>query len=266
MEAIVDVLTQSGMRSQWHACMLAWLLFFLPVMLFATSRVRAGRRVNLRSLAGFDALQGLSARAAESGQTLHVSLGVSGISGEDTAATLAGLTVLDYLAEQGVTFDVPPLVTVADPTLLPAAQGVLQHAYARQGDVENYDPRRVHLISPEPTAYAAGVMDMLEHEPLAANIMIGNFGDEYLLMGEVGVKKGISQIGGATNPQTLPFVFASADQVLIGEEIFAGGAYLASLPTHIGSLVAQDVMRLLGVVTIVLLVLAKLIVKLIGLA
>jgi hypothetical protein len=185
-------------------------------------------------------------------------MGVSGISGGETAATLAGLTVLDYLAEQGATFDAPPLVTVADPTLLPVAQDTLRHAYAGQGTVENYDPKQVRLISPEPTAYAAGVMDMLEHEPLAANITIGNFGDEYLLMGEVGAKKDISQIGGATNPQTLPFVFALADQVLIGEEIFAGGAYLASLPAHIGSLVAQDVMRLLGVVVILLLVIARL--------
>jgi hypothetical protein len=259
VEVIVDILTQSGMKSQWHACMLVWLLFFLPVMLFATSRVRAGRVVNLRPLAGFDALRGLSARAAESGQTLHVSMGISGISNEETAATLAGLTVLDYLAEQGAIFDAPPMVTVADPTLFPVAQDVLRHAYARQGNIENYDPKQVRLISPDPTAYAAGVMDVLGHEPLAANIMIGNFGDEYLLIGEVGAKKGISQIGGATNPQTLPFVFASADQVLIGEEIFAGGAYLAFLPAHIGSLVAQDVMRLLGVVAIVLLVLAKLI-------
>ncbi len=258
MEVIVDILTKSGMRSEWHACMLAWLLFFLPVMLFATSRIRAGRVVNLRPLAGFDALRGLSAQAAESGQTLHISLGVGGVSGEDTAATLAGLTVLDYLAKQGATFDAPPTVTVADPTLLPVAQDVLRHAYARQGDMENYDPKQVRLISPEPIAYAAGVMDMLGHEPLAANIMIGNFGPEYLLMGEVGAKKGISQIGGATNPQTLPFVLASADQVLIGEEMFAGGAYLASLPAHIGSLVAQDVMRLLGVMIIVLLVLARL--------
>lgn len=239
--------------------MFAWLISFLPLMLYATSRVRAGHGVNLRPLAGFGALRGLSARAAESGQALHVSLGVSGISGEDTAATLASLTVLDYLAEQGATFDSPPIVTVADPTLLPAAQDVLRHAHARQGDVESYDPKQVRLISPDPTAYAAGVMDVLGHEPLAANIMIGNFGDEYLLMGEVGTQKGISQIGGATNPQTLPLVFASADQVLIGEEIFAGGAYLASLPAHIGSLVAQDVMRLLGVVAIVLLVLARLV-------
>jgi hypothetical protein len=259
VEVIVDILTGSVMRSGWHACMLAWLLFFLPVMLLATSRVRAGHVVNLRPLAGFDALRGLSARAAESGQKLHVSAGVSSISGEETAATLAGLTVLDYLAEQGATFDAPPIVTVADPTLLPVAQDVLRHAYARQGDIENYDAKQVRLISPEPIAYAAGVMDVLGHEPLAANIMIGNFGDEYLLMGEVGAKKGISQIGGATNPQTLPFVFASADHVLIGEEIFAGGAYLASLPAHIGSLVAQDVMRLLGVGVIVLLILARLI-------
>lgn len=259
MEVIVDILTRSGMRSEWHACMLVWLLAFLPVMLFATSRIRAGHRVSLRPLAGFDALRGLSARAAESGQTLHVSLGVKGISGEDTAATLAGLMVLDYLAEQGATFDAPPIVTVADPTLLPVAQDVLRHAYARQGDIEKYDPKQVRLISPEPTAYATGVMDVLGHEPLAANIMIGSFGDEYLLMGEVGAQKGISQIGGATHPQTLPFVFASADQVLIGEEIFAGGAYLTALPAHIGSLMTQDVMRLLGVVIIILLVMAKLI-------
>jgi uncharacterized MAPEG superfamily protein len=259
MEVIVDILTQSFIRSGWHACMLAWLLFFLPVMLLATARVRAGRTVNLRPLAGFDTLRGLSARAAESGQTLHVSAGVSGISGGETAATLAGLTVLDYLAGQGATFDAPPIVTVADPTLLPMAQDVLRHAYARQGDVENYDPKQVRLISPEPTAYAAGVMDVLGHEPLAANIMIGNFGDEYLLMGEVGAQKDIDQIGGATNPQTLPFVFASTDQALIGEEIFAGGAYLASLPAHIGSLVAQDVMRLLCAVITVFLVLAKLV-------
>ena len=244
------------------ACMLVWLLVFLPLMLFATSRIRAGHRVNLRPLVGFDALRGLSARAAESGQTLHVSLGVSGISGQDMAATLAGLTVLDYLAEQGATFGAPPLVTVADPTLLPLAQDVLRHAYARQGDIEHYDPKQVRLISPEPIAYAAGVMDVLEHEPLAANIMVGNFGDEYLLMGEVGAKKGVSQVAGATRPQTLPFVFASADQVLIGEEMFAGGAYLASLPAHIGSLIAQDVMRLLGIGAIVLLALARLVAQL----
>jgi hypothetical protein len=57
---------------------------------------------------------------------------------------------------------------------------------------------------------------------------------------------------GASAPQTLPFVLASTDQPLIGEEMYAAGAYLASLPTHVGSLVAQDWLRVLIVLAIVI--------------
>ena len=45
------------------------------------------------------------------------------------------------------------------------------------------------------------------------------------------------------NPNTLPFIYASADETLLGEEIYAAGAYLQQKPTHIGSLLSQDTMR-----------------------
>jgi hypothetical protein len=38
-------------------------------------------------------------------------------------------------------------------------------------------------------------------------------------------------------------VYASAGQTLLGEEIYAAGAYLQKRPAHLGSLVAQDTMR-----------------------
>jgi hypothetical protein len=89
-------------------------------------------------------------------------------------------------------------------------------------------------------AYAAGVTGLLEREPLTANIMVGAFGDEYLLIGETGARRGVHQVVGTTDPRTLTFVFASADDTLIGEEIFAGGAYTARLPIQIGSLLTED--------------------------
>ena len=106
------------------------------------------------------------------------------------------------------------------------------------------------MVAPAPTAYAAGVMGLLDRQPFSANVMIGAFGDEYLLMGETGARKGMHQVVGAADPRTLPFVYATAEEALIGEEMFAGGAYTAGRPVQIASLVAEDWIRWLVVLGI----------------
>ena len=244
MEVILDLLAQSGLSDR-AAVMLALLLVFALLILFFAVRVRRGWRPDFRSIPGFEALHGLASQAAETGQALHISLGLGGIGGDTTGETLAGLTVLEYLSTQPAFCEAPPIVTVADPSLLPAAQDVLRHAYLRRGELGRCDLTRVRFIAPQPVAYAGGVMGLLSREELTANIMVGSFGDEYLLMGEAGATKGVSQIVGAASSQTLPFVFASADHMLMGEEMFAAGAYLSLHPAHIGSLIAQDWLRFL---------------------
>lgn len=219
---------------------LVLLLLLLPVLFFLTYRVRAGKAGKLRPLAGLKELPELLGRSAETGQPLHVSVGVAGIGGSVTAETWAGLTVLRQLAEAAAACDTPLLVTVSDATVLPFAQDILWRAHVRNGNPEGYDATQVRLIAPEPMAYAAGVSGLLEREPLTANVMIGSFGDEYLLIGETGVRRGVRQIVGTADPQTLPLVYATADETLIGEEMFAGGAYTAGLPVQIASLLAED--------------------------
>jgi hypothetical protein len=219
---------------------LVLLLLTLPALFFLTSRVRAGKGGELRPLPGMEELPGLVGRSVETGQPLHVSLGVAGVNGTLTAETWAGLAVLGRLADQAAACDTPLIVTVADAAVLPIAQDILRRAYSRNGNPEGYDPTQVRLVALEPMAYAAGVTGILEREPLTANVMIGSFGDEYLLMGETGARRGIRQIVGASDPRTLPFVYASADETLVGEEMFAGGAYTAGLPSQIGSLLVED--------------------------
>jgi hypothetical protein len=80
--------------------------------------------------------------------------------------------------------------------------------------------------------------------------MVGKFGDEYLLMGETAARREIAHVGGTSDPNTLPLVYVSAQEALLGEEIYAGGAYLQKLPAHIGSLLAQDTMRWIVALTI----------------
>jgi hypothetical protein len=219
---------------------LVLLLLILPVLFFLTSRVRAGKTGELRALPGMEELPELVGRSAETGQPLHVSMGVSGVGGSTTAETWAGLTLLGQLADEAAACDTPLLVTVADATVLPIAQDILWRAYVRNGNPEGYDPTQVQLVAPDPMAYAAGVTGILERESLTANVMVGSFGDEYLLMGEAGARQGVYQIVGVADPRTLPFVRASADETLVGEEMFAGGAYTGRLPIQIASLLTED--------------------------
>ncbi|MGD8625842.1 MAG: hypothetical protein PVJ34_14995, partial [Anaerolineae bacterium] len=167
---------------------LVLLLLLLPVLFFLASRVRAGKAGVLRSIPGLEELPGLVGRSAETGQPLHVSLGVAGVGGLATAETWAGLTVLKELANEAAACDTPLIVTVADPTILPFAQDLLWRAYQRNVNPEGYQPTQVRFVASQPLAYAAGVAGILERESLTANVMVGAFGDEYLLMGETGAR------------------------------------------------------------------------------
>lgn len=233
------------------------LLLILPILLYLYIRVRAGNAGKLRPMPALEQLPAAVGRSAETGQPLHVSVGVAGVGGTTTAETWAGLTVLSRLADEAAASDTPLMVTVADPTVLPLAQDVVRRAFIRHGNPEGYDPTQVRFIAPEPVAYAAGVMGLLDREQLTGNVMIGTFGTEYLLMGETGARRGVRQVVGTSDPNTLSLMYASADETLIGEEIFAGGAYMMGLPAQVASLLAEDWARWLIILVIIVAAIVK---------
>jgi hypothetical protein len=235
--------------------MLLFLIAFLPAFYLYGRQVQRGKLPDLRPIQAFTALRGVMARAIETGRAVHVSLGVGGITSDVTADSLAGLSALEYLADQSAATGLAPIVTMADPTLLPLAQDVIRRPHGADREEAAKAVRHVRWIAPEPAAYAAGVMDILGGEGVDANVMIGSFGDEYLLMGEAASRRKITHIGGASDPNVLPFVFASADQALMGEDMYAAGAYLSRKAWHIGSLLAQDFMRW-GIVAVMVVLVA----------
>ena len=64
-------------------------------------------------------------------------------------------------------------------------------------------------------------------------------------------------LAGTQDPTTQAALFAAADHSLIGEDVYAGGAYIGRDAAHVASLRAQDVMRVALVVIIVLGALGK---------
>jgi len=222
---------------------LLFLFCFVLSIYYFTYRIRNGYSPTLRRIRGFELLKGLTGRAIEMGKPLHLSLGVGSMANETTADSLAGLSVLNYLAEKASMTGVSPTISMADPMVMLYAQNILRAAHANDPDSARDAYRQIRWIAPQPTAYAAGVMNLLSIDRAEANVMVGQFGDEYLLMGEVAARKKVTHIGGTSNPNTLPFIYASADETLLGEEIYAAGAYLKKRPSQIASLITQDTMR-----------------------
>lgn len=72
----------------------------------------------------------------------------------------------------------------------------------------------------------------------AANIMIGPFWAKSMMFAETFHRVGSMQVGGTARMYQIPFFAALCDYVLIGEEMFAAGDYLA-LKSRLRSLRVQ---------------------------
>ncbi len=223
-------------------------LGLLTILLRAFVRSRHGLPV--RPITGYTTAPRVQGRSIETGQSLHISLGTSGIGGADTAAALAGLTFLQAISDEAVACDSPPLITTSEPTTLILAQDALRRSYVRQHNLQGYDPRSVRFVAAAPIPYAAAVMDTLAHEDISSNIMVGAYGTEAALIVEEGACQGLTQIVGTSDVTSLSLLYPSTDHLLVGEEMFVAGAYIGPEVAHLSSLVAQDFFRWVMVVAI----------------
>ena len=221
--------------------------FVLLVLLIL--RGRKGPAPQVRPLPAFQDLWGETGVAAESGGAIHIALGSGGLSGDDAVTSLAGLQVLESLADAAVSYP-PPIVTVGDPTLLPLAQDTLRRAYERNGLAALYNPGRVRFVAPSPVAYAAGAAHVVATENITASTMYGAFGAEVSLITDAGARRDLPQLAAAAAPLALGALYPAIDRLAVGEELYAAGAQMTGERRYLVSLVAQDVLRVVLVLVI----------------
>jgi len=109
-------------------------------------------------------------------------------------------------------------------------------------------------------AYVAAVNGYMLRERPAANIYMGSFYAESLLLAETGATTGAIQIRGHRQGHPAPVFFVCAcDYTLLGEELFAASAYLGKEPIQLATIIAQDWAKALAAAAVVVaLVLAAL--------
>ena len=202
-----------------------------------------------REIAAFTRLRQAVGRVVEDGTRLHVSLGRGALISPQSASAFAGLTFLGSLAELTSAGDQPPIATSGDAVLTILSQHTLQSAsqVSAQGV---YDPSAGRLTGLTPFSYAAGAIPAIQDENISANVLIGNFGVEAALLAEAADRTNTFTLAASDNLTAQAVLFATAQEPLIGEELYAVGAYFDAGTSHAASLKAQDILRWMIIVAI----------------
>jgi Domain of unknown function (DUF6754) len=246
------------------------LLFFILAILLIAPRIRRGQRVTLRPLSAYTAAHQAIARTAEQGRTTHLSTGPGALAGDTprTAETLAGLEVMHQMARRAAATGTPLLATTGSGLAFPMAENMVRAGYAEVGRLDEVPlvggastaaqavtlegrAQGVRMLTHhDPMAYAAAAGDLAESEGVSNGVLVGGWSAEYLLVNEAQARAGVHAVAGSADPQGLATQLLTADQTLIGEEIYTAGAYLDARPAHQASLIAQDTVRVLLIIVI----------------
>jgi len=226
------------------ALLMAVVLGLLILALTVLARRANGRPRVLRPIDGYQNLPATVGQAVETGQRLHISLGSGAVGTADTAITVAGLTVLDQISAAAAVSDRPPVVTTANGPAALMAQDVLQSVYARQNALARYDPESAQVAGLTPISFGAAQTSLPRDEAAAGAVLIGTVGSEAMLLAEAGQRAHVTTLAGTDDLTTQAMLFAATDHPLLGEDVFAGAAYIGGRSQHVASLTAQDVARL----------------------
>lgn len=205
------------------------------------SRARTGKKIpEIKKIAGLEAVDEAIGRATEMGRPVSF---VPGIMGVDDPMTLAAFGVVSHVSRQCARYDTRFLGLTCDPLPYAIIEEITRQAYLEEGRPDAFNPDDIRFLSGEQFAFTGAVIDIFEHERPAANIMVGHFYAEAMILAETGSFQGMIQIGGTAETAQLPFFVAACDFALIGEEIYAASAYLSKEPVLYGSVVGQDWMK-----------------------
>src|SRR5512144_1557512 len=203
------------------------------------------RRFNgaFRQIEAYERLNRAVGLSVESGTRLHFSLGRGNLFTTRGASALAGLAMLRKLTERTSLSDRPPIVTAGDVSLAILSQDTLQSGYRAAAAEEQYRFSTGRLTGLTPFSYAAGTIPVTRDESVSTNIFMGNFGSESALLAEAAERDNTSVIAASDNLAAQSVFYAASQDPLIGEELFAAGAYVGAGGAHDASINVQDILR-----------------------
>lgn len=220
------------------------ILLFAAFMFWAIGKARRGVHIPIRRIAGLDAMDEAIGRATEMGRPV---LYVPGIDEIKEIQTIYSMMILRHVARKTAEFGTDIIVPVRDSVVMTFAEEAVKQGCTDAGHPDAFVADNVRYLSNEQFAYCAGVAGIMTRERPAANVMLGMFFAESLILAETGFATGAIQVAGTAKQHQLPFFVAACDYTIIGEEYYAVTAYLTREPTLVGTIRAGDLTKVLAI-------------------
>jgi hypothetical protein len=217
------------------------LIIICGAVLYMIFMARRGVKLEVRRIPGIDVIDEAIGRATEMGKPVHITNGLATLYSAASPQTIAGLSVLSYSAKQCAKNGTPLITTIYVPETIPLIMEIYREASVMAGAPEWFNEYNIRYMSSERFSYATGVQGVLQREKPAASLLMGNFMAEALVFAESGYLAGAIQVAGTAATSQIPFFVAVCDYTLLGDELYAAGAYLSGDSTQIASIAGQDI-------------------------
>jgi hypothetical protein len=226
-----------------HATITIACIIFITTgaILFNIFRASRGKELFIRRIPGISAVDEAIGRSTEMGRPILFSPGLYPV---QYMNTLAALSVLQYIARFAAKFGTRLLVSVCDPTTYPVAEEIVHEAYEAEGKIEDFRAEDVRFLAGGQFAWAMATMGLMLRENAGSCFYFGESQAESLMLAETGYLAGALQVAATDALYQMPFYIAACDYCIFGEEYYAVTAYLSREPVMTGSLIGQDISKL----------------------
>jgi hypothetical protein len=235
------------------------LLIISAVLVMVFALLRKEFPYTLREIPTFARLRRAIGLAIEDGSRVHFSIGRGGLNVPWSAAAFVGLATVRRVSELTSVSDRPSIVTSGDGALNILSQDTLKASYVAAVAPERYDANTGQVTGLTPFSYAAGAIPVMRDENISTNVIVGHFGLEVALMADAAERQDNYTMVASDNIPAQAVLFAAGSNPLIGEELYAVGAYVQAGAIHTASLRVQDLLRWVLIIAVVVGALLKLV-------
>lgn len=228
------------------------MFLFMLLYFIAMYRVKIGKKVTIRTLPAIEALEEGVGRATELGRPVMCVSGLGSLRSATAPQVMTFYRTLRHVAEHCAKMGSRLISIIAMTDSLPMAYEIVREAYVLAGKEEDYIPDDIMFVSSQIISYEANTITIMRRENVATVVMIGAFYHETLNLSGTATEMGCLRIGGTANVHNVVYMPVMFDYSLIGEEMFAASALLSKDPAEIGTIEAEDFIKVILVGMIVL--------------
>jgi hypothetical protein len=242
-------LTNGNHAAVRYAVYFVFLTLIVAGVLVSIQLARRGKALGVRDIPGLMVFEEAVARATEMGRPTLFTCG--GMSEMRQVQLFASMPLLRHVAKLSGEFGNRLMVPVAYAETLPVHANAIRDGYLEANTLGEYRSEDVRFFPGGQFFFAMAAIGWMLKEQPATCFYFGYWEADSLMFAETGQTVGAMQIAGTDKLPQVPFFVASCDYTLIGEEFWAASAKISQDPQLLGSIGAQDIVKITLLLVIV---------------